>query len=210
MRPHDLSGRRFGRLIAIQRLPTRIKPSGQKYSVWACRCDCGKETVVRMIDLKTGNTKSCGCLNLEKISELNKTHGKSKKSRAYSIWLGIRRRCFDKKNNAYMNYGGRGITVCQRWLSFENFLLDMGEPGDGMQIERKDNDGPYSPGNCTWATAAQQARNRRSNIAITINGETLCLTDWCEKLNINYHRARARIIVLGWTPPQALNLESRS
>ena len=201
MKALNLSGQRFGRLTALSR-EVHEKPSGQKYSAWLCLCDCGLKQIVRLGDLRSGNTKSCGCTP----AKPRLTHGKTG-SRTYRTWTEMRKRCYDKNNSAYANYGGRGITVCPGWQnSFENFLADMGEAPLGMSIERIDNSAGYSKRNCRWATVAEQARNRRSNIKITIDGRTQCLLDWCKEKGLSYATARARIKVLGWTPEQALTI----
>lgn len=204
MRLIDLTGKRFTRLVALCREGTQVQPSGQARPMWVCRCDCGAMVSVRGSDLRSGNTKGCGN---HKVAP-NKTHGKSGgKSAAFSRWCGMRNRCNNTNSPQYADYGGRGITVCERWNDFVNFLADMGEPpASEMQIERRDNSGPYSPENCYWATRTQQARNRRSNITITANGETMCLKAWCERLGRNYPRVHARIMKLGWDPLTALEI----
>lgn len=191
-------GERFGELIVFERAPDHVQPSGLVRAMYRARCDCGRETVVRAADLRSGNTRTCG----RHQRPWNKRHG-ARGTRAYRIWLGMRRRCLTPRVPAYVNYGGRGITICARWDLFENFLADMGAPPAGFQLDRIDNDGPYSPENCRWATAARQARNRRSNIKLTINGETRCLTDWATHYVANYATVRKRI-QLGWDPVHAL------
>jgi hypothetical protein len=136
----------------------------------------------------------------------NLKHGASKdgfKTPTFLCWLGIRKRCLDHKSKSYYRYGGRGITICDDWKNdFSKFLADMGERPTGLSIERKDNNGPYSKDNCTWATGSQQARNRRSNILLTHNGKTKTLIEWTEELNIPYHTIRARIS-RGWDAQRA-------
>jgi hypothetical protein len=197
----DISGMRFGRLTAISRLHT----DKGGHSVWLCHCDCGNETEARYGDLRYGRKASCGCLK----GIHSRTHGLSKTHPLYRIWCDMRHRCMSPGDSGYHKYGARGITVCERWMKFENFISDMGDRPEGMQIERKDNNGPYSPENCIWATRAQQARNKRSTILITFNGETLCLLDWCKKLGLKYETIRQRIKRGRWSPLQALGLEPR-
>jgi hypothetical protein len=139
------------------------------------------------------------------MSEERTAHGHSKGagSPTYQTWRNMRSRCENPNVPAYKNYGGRGITVCERWKTFENFLADMGERPEGMTIERIDNDRGYEPGNCRWATYNEQARNMRSNQRITLNGETKCLTEWAEQYGIKMPTLWARLR-MGWSVEEAL------
>jgi hypothetical protein len=151
----DLQKQRFGRLFVLRRA-TNIGLQ----CAWLCRCDCGGRKVVRGHSLRRGETTSCGCLVRE--GWMHRTHGK-RKTKEYNSWEHMKQRCLNPRNAAYARYGGRGITVCKRWLnSFENFIADMGSCPKGKSLDRwPDNNGNYKRGNCRWATASEQAYNRR-------------------------------------------------
>lgn len=191
---HCYPGDRFGRLTVVSRFENDRFGRAQ----WLCVCDCGKEHVAAFFRMKSGHTKSCGC-----IKRGNVTHGMSD-SKTYNSWLGMKQRCNYQGHAGYSRYGGRGISVCSRWDSFENFLADMGERPDGMSIDRIDPNGNYEPGNCKWATIYEQQRNRRSNINVTIGGVTKCIKDWCDDMGRNVDRVYG-FIRRGCTPEEALN-----
>jgi len=150
----------FGRLTVIN----RAKSSKRWQARYWCECSCGEILIVLEYNLQSGNTKSCGCLHREATATRSFKHGQSQKGKGstYLSWYAMKQRCFNPKHDAYIHYGGRGISVCERWMLFENFLADMGEkPSVGMTIDRINVDGNYEPGNCRWATWSQQAYNKR-------------------------------------------------
>ena len=186
----ELSGHRFNRLLVIK----RVKVEGARNVMWECQCDCGNITIAAAANIgKT--TQSCGCLAKETATELlrgntlNRTHNRSHSGEYYS-WCAMKSRCYIPTNHKYPIYGSRGISVCDRWRdSFENFLADMGpKPSPKHSIDRKDNDGNYEPGNCHWATKKQQSRNTRKNHMIEIDGQRMCLIEWCEKLSVHKNK----------------------
>lgn len=187
----DLTGQKFGKLTVIK------KNGNDKYKniVWLCKCDCGKETIVNTTRLKSGYTKSCGCLTVEKLLERNTKHNMTH-TRIYKIYQGLIQRCYNSNNPAYKNYGGRGIKVCDEWkndfLSFYNWAINNGYNNE-LTLDRINNNGNYKPNNCRWVTVKKQSNNRRSNHYITYNGETHSISEWSSILKIPYSMLNHRI-----------------
>ena len=161
---YDLIGLRFGRLVVRQ----RASKDGRGASRWQCACDCGGEATCFCVDLRRGHSTSCGCAKAEQSArngKANNRHGHTRgrlRSPEYISWSCMHARCRVPGTNSFELYGGRGISVCERWSSFENFLADMGSrPTPRHSIDRRDGDGNYTPENCRWSTHAEQQANRR-------------------------------------------------
>ena len=195
-RAKDLEGMRFGRLLVIAY-------AGPKPSKWLCRCDCGNEVVLKIGAFSQG-TQSCGCLQRESAAQINRTHGLAK-TPEHVVWCSMNERCTNTNHNRYHRYGGRGITVCDRWRnSFEAFLEDMGpKPSPRHTIERIDNDGHYEPGNVRWATKKEQARNRRTTRLLEIRGHSRSVAEWSEMHGVPHATILERL-KRGWDAEQAV------
>lgn len=188
----DITGKRFGRLVAIKfdHRVQRHDDKGYRY-FWLFKCDCGNKVVLE----RNGRAKSCGCLHKENCGNLFRTHG-LRKHPLYKKWVSMKSRCFNENEKCYKDYGGRGIKVCKDWsesfLSFYNWAIQNGYE-ENLTIDRIDVNGNYEPNNCRWVDLYVQANNRRDSINITYNGETKTLMQWCRKLNLNYPLVKQRI-----------------
>lgn len=196
----DISNKRFGRLTVISFVGIVGK---NPHNQWKCVCDCGNEIVVSGANLRSNVAKSCGCLQKEKASEANTKHGQSKKTKEYSAWIGMRKRCNTKSSEDYPDYGGRGIKVCERWDLFSNFVEDMEIAPKGFSLDRIDVNKGYSPDNCRWADAKTQARNKTNNRLISLNGIIKTLAEWAELSGTDRRNIHKRI-KRGWAVEQAI------
>lgn len=194
-------GTRFGRLTII-RADDRTMPG--RAVRWIVLCDCGTERSVIGSLLMDGRTKSCGCLSAEQTRMRSTTHGMTG-SQEYRIWSTMRDRCSNPNAAGYSRYGGRGITVCPEWQAFDQFISDMGlKPTREHSIDRIDNDGPYAPWNCRWATPAEQARNKRRPIkTLTHNGKTATIAEWARATGLSMATIYSRLD-LGWSIEKSL------
>lgn len=193
----DIQGKRFGRWLVLQR--TGSDKRGE--SLWRCRCDCGNEAILIGGSLRTGNSVSCGCFKKE--NPPRKVHGASG-TKMYGRWKGMIRRCENKKTRAYKDYGGRGISVCERWRnSFEAFVVDMGPCPDGYSLERKNNNGNYEPSNCIWVPSDIQANNNRRNRILVCNGESKTMAEWSKITEIKIGTIWKRLKT-GWSDEEAI------
>ena len=191
-------GKKFGRLTVLKDTLERKN----KHPIYKCICDCGNIVYVKGCHLRSGHTKSSGCLRHEKY---NLKHGK-RYTRLYKIWLNIKQRCNNLNNPRYKDYGGRGITICDEWLNdfmaFYNWSVKNGYR-DNLTIDRIDNNKGYSPLNCRWATINEQANNTRSNVYLTYDGKTQTMKEWVNELNVPYGTIKQRHRK-GWTDKECL------
>lgn len=209
MKPTDLTGQRFGRLVA-QAIQAHRQPNGKSVRKWACLCDCGNVTVVHAVSLRIGQTQSCGCLQREAASARFKKHGQSN-SRLYRIYANMLYRCFNRNCKAYHNYGGRGITVCDEWVAdFEAFARDVGNPpSTAHSLDRIDNDLGYHPRNVRWSTNVEQCRNRRGLRMVDYKGTRVCLAELAEITGLQKKLLWSRIVVHGWPVELAAALKPK-
>ena len=198
---YDLRGQKFGRLLVIERAG-----SNRGSITYLCRCECGNEVIVPTSSLRSGNTKSRGCLSRENLLAQRTKHGKCG-TRLYRIWKNMKARCLYKSVHTYKHYGGRGITVCTEWANsypaFEKWAIANGYR-DNLTIDRIDVNGNYCPENCKWVSMQEQANNTRKNHYIEFKGEKRTLSEWARLLNMPYSKLKYRIQA-GWALEDALN-----
>lgn len=188
----DLVGMRFGRLVVLRR---GDRNKSRKYN-WECVCDCGNFKTAPTDVLRSGNTKSCGCLRREITAQrdrMRKKHGLSR-TPEHAVWRQMMKRCLDERDRSFGNYGARGITVCKEWFDFERFLADMGiRPSIDHQIDRKDNGKGYSKENCRWVTRTQNMRNKRNTIWLILDGKKVTTGEASEKTGVKYKTIKTRL-----------------
>lgn len=202
-----LVGQKFERLTVIAEAETHIKPCGDKVPMLLCKCECGNKKKISFYNLKSGNTKSCGCYSREIIKKRKMTHGMFN-TRIYRIYAGMKSRCYNPNRKKYPIYGGRGIKICDEWLgedgfmNFYNWSISNGYD-DTLSIDRIDVNGNYEPSNCRWATTKKQGNNTTTNRYITFNGKTKTLAEWSDETGISYSALKHRID-RGWEIEKAL------
>lgn len=210
----DWIGKRFGRLTVIGFSHNEKPLRGWS---WLCECDCGVKKILSPSEVKSGKIKSCGCLH----DELCRSRAKKFKysvheyKRLYSIYNGVKKRCYREEEPRYKDYGGRNITVCDEWLnpntgfdSFVEWSLSHGY-ADNLTLDRVDVEKGYSPNNCRWITLQSQNRNKRDSLYVEYKGEKVLLIDLCEKLELSYDTVHNRIYSLGWTVEKAITAPSQ-
>lgn len=175
-----------------------------KREYYLCRCVCGKEKLIRKYEILNGKTKSCGCYNSKRVVK----HGMHN-TKEYSSWTHMKERCNNPNHCAYANYGGRGISVCPEWDSFEQFFQDMGFAPEGTSLDRIDTNGNYDRYNCRWATNKEQSNNRRDTRLIEHNGQLVPLTKLAEQAGITANCLKLRLDYLGWPLDKALTTKSK-
>lgn len=210
----DLLGKKFGKLLVVSQAATLVP----KRPRWNCACECGGASTVRQDNLVCGHTRSCGCIGTTvglqaaaaarglRSSTVGRRHAPPTRTR--SSWISMLSRCRYRKNKRYARYGGRGVTVCERWLRFENFLADMGERPADTSLDRINNDGNYEPGNCRWATRLEQAANTSKSIFLEHRGRRMPIADWSAMTGIS-RRAIYMRVASGWSVDEALSRETR-
>lgn len=210
----NIIGERYNKLLVLEEVDK------SKYNRrFKCLCDCGNITIVAMNNMRSGKIASCGCHKLEQLLLRNTTHNQ-RHTHLYEIWKGIKQRCYNPKHRAYHNWGGRGIKMCEDWKnnfqSFYDWSYANGytlnnhykKENDKLTIDRIDVNGDYCPDNCRWVKRIEQARNTRTNRNLIYKGEELCLSEWCEYLNLNYPTIYSRLNK-GWSIERAFETPTK-
>lgn len=205
----NLDGKRFGRWKVL----SRVKNRGRQI-YWLCECDCGAIKEVNGYSLLRGDTKSCGCLQIEHSIKATRKHG-MRNTRLYIVWVDMRDRCENKENPSYKWYGGKGVSVCAEWLGehgFENFAkwayangYDENAKRGECTIDRIESNGNYEPSNCKWSDSIEQSNHRSSNRLVEYHGEIKTLANWCRELKLPYQTVHSRINRYGWSTERAFN-----
>lgn len=196
----DLTGQKFGKLTVLEKCK-----SLNSSTRWLCQCDCGNLTIVHATSLKSGNTKSCGCVRSE-LSKSRATHGMTK-TPLYGVWNSMKQRCNNPNSTSFASYGKRGVSVCKEWeddfMNFHNWANASGY-AEGLSIDRINVNGNYEPSNCRWVDIETQANNKRNNVYLELNGEKKTIHQWCKEYGIDYAVVYQRIRKLGYTIEEAL------
>lgn len=203
-------GDTYGRWTAIRFSRVKRFPGGSQKHMWMFRCMCGNQSEEQAGNIISGKSKSCGCLSRELTSLNFKKHGDSRPGnpfhKLYMVWSSMKARCLNRRNSRWLDYGGRGISICERWMDYENFKEDMGRMyRDGLTVERVDNDNGYSPENCRWGTQTEQQNNKRTSRFLILRGETLTVSQWARKLGVSAGLLHTRIR-RGWSVERTLSL----
>lgn len=199
MKAIEMAGLRYGHLLVLRRAPSGR--NGRAW--WLCKCDCGTEKAVESQALRAGRVVSCGCFRAHVLRTSGVKHGQHGTG-AWNTWADMMKRCTNPRSVAYRHYGGRGISVCEAWQTFEGFFADMGQRPEGMTLERKDVNGNYEPSNCVWLPAPEQVNNRRVTVRVSVGGQQMALSEACRHLGLSYSRTRERMKRLGWSFEQAI------
>ena len=204
----NLVGDRFGRVVVLE----RAGADKHNRALWLCQCDCGNTCIVATNRLTNGTTKSCGCYAKELFQENSKkpVHGMYK-SRPFSIWHSMKQRCLNPNCEQFEYYGGKGVKVCEKWMTFTGFWEDMKNGySDELTLDRIDGNGNYERSNCRWATRQEQSENKSSNVCLTIDGITAVFKRHCERYGINYSTAYNRVYKHGYSYEDAIKIPTKS